>query len=108
MLLYQNIATLATIYICSWLTTKYNELCCISINLNPCSAEYLRLFSAPRAEYLRTLFISFFFFRKNYLLLSVRPFVEIISFRGISISNRPIDLKMSMNVRKGVVHIRKA
>ena len=39
---------------------------------------------------------------------SVRPSVEIISFRGISISNRPIDLKMSMNVRKGVVHVRKA
>ena len=33
---------------------------------------------------------------------AVRPSVEIISFRGISISNRPIDLKMSMNVRKGV------
>ena len=34
--------------------------------------------------------------------LSVRdPSVEIISFRDISISNRPINLKMSMNVRKG-------
>ena len=40
--------------------------------------------------------------------LSVRPSVEIISFRGISKSNRPIDLKMSMNVRKGVVHVRNA
>ena len=39
---------------------------------------------------------------------SVRPSVEIIYFRGISISNRPIDLKMSINVRKGVVHVRKA
>ena len=39
---------------------------------------------------------------------AVRPSVEIISFCGISISNRPIDLKMSMNVRKGVVHVRKA
>ena len=61
-------------------------------------------------------FSSFFFFRKNYLLLScatsvrpsVRPSVEIISFRGISISKGPIDLKMSMNVRKGVVHVRMA
>ena len=51
--------------------------------------------------------VFFFFFRKNYLL-SVRPSVEIISFRGISISNWPIDLKMNMNVRKGVVHVRKA
>ena len=39
---------------------------------------------------------------------SCRPSVKIISFRGISISNRPIDFKMSMNVRKGVVHVRKA
>ena len=54
-------------------------------------------------------FIIFFFFQKNYLLCatSVRPSVEIISFRGISISNRAIDLKMSMNVRKGVMHVRK-
>ena len=34
--------------------------------------------------------------------------VEIISFCGISISNRPIDLKIGLNVRKGVVHVRKA
>ena len=54
-----------------------------------------------------------FFFEKNYLLLSyatsvrptVRPSVrlssvEIISFRGISISNRPIDPKLAwMSVR---------
>ena len=65
-------------------------------------------------------FSSFFFLRKKYLLLScatsvrpsvrpsVCPSVEIISFRGISKSNRPIDLKMSMNVRKGVVHVRNA
>ena len=37
--------------------------------------------------------------------LSVRTSVEITSFRGISISNWPIDLKMHMNVRKGVVHV---
>ena len=67
------------------------------------------------------LFSSFFFFRKNYLLLScatsvrlsVRPSVrlssvEIISFRGNSLSNRPIDLKIGLNVREGVVHVRKA
>ena len=77
-------------------------------------------------------FSSFFFFRKNYLLLScatsvrlsVRPSVcpsvrlsvcpsvrlssvEIISFRGNSLSNRPINLKIGLNVREGVVHVRK-
>ena len=59
-----------------------------------------------------SLFSSFFFFRKNYLLLScatsVRPSVEIISFRGNSLSNRPIELKIGLNVREGVVHVRKA
>ena len=71
---------------------------------------------------------SFFFFRKKYLLLScamsvrpsvcpsvcpsvrlsVRPSVEIISFRGNSLPNRPIELKIGLNVREGVVHVRKA
>ena len=56
---------------------------------------------------------SRFIFEKNYLLLScatsVRPSVcRKNYFRGISISNRPINLKMSMNVRKWVVHFRKA
>ena len=79
-----------------------------------------------------SLFSSFFFFRKNYLLLSyatsvrpsvrpsvcpsvrpsvcpsVRPSVEIISFRGNSLPNRPIELKIGLNVREGVVHVRKA
>ena len=75
-----------------------------------------------------TIFSSFFFFRKNYLLLSyatpvrpsgrlsvrpsvrlsVRPSVEIISFRGNSLPNRPIELKIGLNVREGVVHVRKA
>ena len=57
-----------------------------------------------------SVFSSFFFFRKNYLLsceTSVRPSVEIISFRGNSLSNRPIELKIGMNVREGVVHVRK-
>ena len=40
--------------------------------------------------------------------LSVRPSVEIISFRGNSLSNRPIELKIGQNVREGVVHVRKA
>ena len=39
---------------------------------------------------------------------SVCPSVSIISFRGTSLSNRPIDLKIGLNVRKGVVHVRKA
>ena len=34
--------------------------------------------------------------------------MEIISFRGNSLSNRPIDLKIGLNVREGVVHVRKA
>ena len=43
---------------------------------------------------------------------SVRPSVrlssvEIISFRGNSLSNWPIDLKISLNVREGVMHVRK-
>ena len=41
--------------------------------------------------------------------LSVRlSSVEIISFRGNLLSNRPIDLKIGLNVREGVVHVRKA
>ena len=39
---------------------------------------------------------------------SVCPSVEIISFRGNSLSIRPIDLKIGLNVREGVVHVRKA
>ena len=39
--------------------------------------------------------------------LSVCPSVEIISFRGNSLSNRPIELKIGLNVREGVVHVRK-
>ena len=71
--------------------------------------------------------VVFSFFEKNYLLLSCatsvrlsvcpscRPSVrlsvrlssvEIISFRGNSLSNRPIDLKIGLNVREGVVHVR--
>ena len=40
--------------------------------------------------------------------LSVRPSVEIISFLGNSLPNRPIELKIGLNVREGVVHVRKA
>ena len=39
---------------------------------------------------------------------SVCPSVEIISFRGNSLPNRPIELKIGLNVREGVVHVRKA
>ena len=39
---------------------------------------------------------------------SVRPSVEIIPFRGNSLSNWPIELKIGLNVRDGVVHVRKA
>ena len=40
--------------------------------------------------------------------LSVCPSVEIISFRGNSLPNRSIELKIGLNVREGVVHVRKA
>ena len=62
-------------------------------------------------------FSSFFFFRKNYLLLlcatSIYPSVrlssvEIFSFRGNSLSSKPVDLKIGLNVREGVLHVRKA
>ena len=52
--------------------------------------------------------VVFSFFEKNYLLLSFATSVrlsvrlssvEIISFRGSSLSNRPIDLKIGLNVR---------
>ena len=77
-------------------------LCCI---LFPCFVffvEFLVVFS--------------FFEKTTYCCrarrLSVRPSVrlssvEIISFRGNSLSNRPINLKIGLNVREGVVHVRK-
>ena len=45
--------------------------------------------------------------RRLSVRLSVRPSVEIISFPGNSLSNRPIELKIGLNVREGVVHVRK-
>ena len=65
--------------------------------------------------YLRDAFlVVFFFFRKTTYCcharrLSVRlSSVKIISFCGNSLSNRPIDLKIGLNVREGVVHVRNA
>ena len=46
--------------------------------------------------------------RLSVRLSSVRPSVEIISFRGNSLPTRPIELKIGLNVREGVVHVRKA
>ena len=62
-----------------------------------------------------SLFSFFFFFRKKLPIVVVRDVcpsvrlssVEIISFRGNSLSNRPIDLKIGPNVREGVVHVRR-
>ena len=56
--------------------------------------------------------VVFSFFKKTTYCcrarrLSVRPSVEIISFRSNSLSNRPIELKIGLNVREGVVHVRK-
>ena len=61
-------------------------------------------------------FLVFFFEKTTYccrarrlsVRLSVRPSVEIISFCGNSLSNVPIELKIDLNVREGVVHVRKA
>ena len=96
---------------------------------NSHTSNFLILYNFTIFNYIYLVFSSFFFFQKNYLLLlyatsvrlSVRPSVcpsvcpsvrlssvEIISFHGISISNRPIDLKIGLDVRKGVVHVRKA
>ena len=65
------------------------------------------------------LLVFFSFFRKKLpivvvrdvcpsVCLSVRPSVEIISFCGNSLFNRPIELKIRLNVRQGVMHVRKA
>ena len=61
------------------------------------------------------IFSSFFLFSKKIPIVvvldvcpSVCPSVEIISFRGNSLPNRPIELKIGLNVREGVVHVRKA
>ena len=89
------------------------------------NSNNLLLYSTLYTPHSTSVFSSFFFFRKNYLLLSyatsvrlsVCPSVrlsvrlssvEIISFHGISISNGPIDLKIGLDVCKGVVHVRKA
>ena len=71
--------------------------------------------------YLGDAFLVFFsFFEKNYLLLSCatsvrlscRPSVRLLSveiflFCGNSLSSKPIHLKIGLNVREGVVHVRK-
>ena len=61
-------------------------------------------------------FSSFFFFRKKHLLMScatsvrpsVCPSVEINFFRDNSLSNKPIDLIISLNVCEEVVHVQMA
>ena len=60
------------------------------------------------------IFSSFFLFWKKLPIVvvhdvcpSVRPSVQIISFRGNLISHRPIDFKIGLNVRSEVVHVRK-
>ena len=68
--------------------------------------------------YVRVVFSIFFLLKKLPIVVvrdvcpsvrpSVCPSVEIISFRGNSLSNRPIELKIGLNVRQGVVHVRKA
>ena len=101
-----------------WSTTYIMSI--IASNWQHCDQQQFRTLSCVHY----TIFSSFFFFRKNYLLLlyatsvrpsvcpsvrlSVRPSVEIISFRGNSLPNWPIKLKIGLNVREGVVHVRKA
>ena len=48
-------------------------------------------------------FLFFLFFQKT-----TCPSVEIIFFCSNSLSNGLIDLKIGLNVREGVVHVRKA
>ena len=75
----------------------------LSINYNP--IEQVTNFN----------FLVVFFFSKKLPIVVVRDVcpsvrlssVEIISFRGNSLSNRPINLKIGLNVREGVVHVRK-
>ena len=58
-----------------------------------------------------TYFVYVFLFSKKIPIVvarDVRPSVEIFSFRGNSLSSKPIDLKIGLNVREGVVHVRKA
>ena len=64
-------------------------------------------------EYYNILLVVFSFFEKTTYCccarrLSVRPSVEIISFCGNLLPNRPIELKIGLNVHEGVVHVRKA
>ena len=71
------------------------------------------MFKVPSLRMASNLFLVVFsFFEKTTYCrtrrLSVRPSVEIISFRGNSLPNRPIELKICLNVREGVVHVRKA
>ena len=59
-------------------------------------------------EYLDQILSLKFFFKLLFFSSFVRPSVEIISFRGNLLPNRPIELKIGLNVREGVVHVRKA
>ena len=63
------------------------------------------------------MFSSFFFFSEKLPIVVVRdvcPFVRPsvgcgnIPFCGNSLSTKPIDLKIGLNVREGVVHVRQA
>ena len=75
-------------------------------------------YNAPGFSAISFMFLVVFsFFEKNYLMLSCATSVrlsvrlssvEIFSFRGNSLSSKPIDLKIGLNVREGVVHVRKA
>ena len=64
---------------------------------------------------LYVVFSSFFLSSKKLPIVVVRDVcpsvrlssVEIFCFRGNSLSSKPIDLKIGLNVREGVVHIRK-
>ena len=64
-------------------------------------------FITDRRKIYLYIFSSFFFFLKKLPIVVMRlSSVEIISFRGNSLSNRPIDLKIGLNVREEVVHVR--
>ena len=95
------------------LFTQYSSIlkiliCYCSLNLSErwCNLAHLLVIE-------QSFLVVFSFFEKTTYCcrarrLSVLPSVEIISFRGNSLPNRPIELKIGLNVREGVVHVRKA
>ena len=106
---------------------KNLKLCCFLKN-----SDFVKKYFGKKGDFflvILTFLVVFFFEKTTYccrarrlsvcpsVRLSVCPSVrlsvrlssvEIFSFRGNSLSSKPIDLKIGLNVREGVVHVRKA